>query len=129
ALDLGVDITLVQGTGAGGRVMEEDVEAFVTAQPSVKASPTARRIAENEGVELTSVAGTGARGKIMKADVQAALQSKGAAPKGSAPLTPMRRVIAQRMVESKFTAPHYYVTVEVDMAGAKQLRETSKGFK
>jgi pyruvate dehydrogenase E2 component (dihydrolipoamide acetyltransferase) len=129
AQELGVDVTQVVGTGVGGRIMEEDVVAYAAAHPATKATPTAKRVAQNEGIDLAQVAGSGPHGKIMKADVQAAMQSNVPAPKGAVPLSPMRRIIAQRMVESKFTAPHYYVTVEVDMAAAKSLREKPKGFK
>ncbi len=48
---------------------------------------------------------------------------------GRYPLTPMRRVIATRMAESKFSAPHFYVTVEVDMKAASDLRKKAQGFK
>ena len=133
AEEKGVDLGAVAGSGPGGRVLSEDVAAAAAAQGSVKATPVARRVAENAGVDLRGVSGTGIGGKIMKDDV---LQAKAApaapapAPGAQrAPLTPMRRIIAQRMCESKFAAPHYYVTVEVDMLAAKQFRAGNKAFK
>jgi pyruvate dehydrogenase E2 component (dihydrolipoamide acetyltransferase) len=137
AASLGVDPAAISGTGAGGRVMDADVVAHAQTAQSVRATPTARRVAEAQGVELSQVEGTGPRGKIMKADVLARSAAEAAkpAPEAAAPsvpsapgevrrvaLSPMRRIIAQRMAESKFSAPHYYVTVEVDMAAAVAFR-------
>ncbi|HRZ18232.1 MAG TPA: dihydrolipoamide acetyltransferase family protein, partial [Candidatus Hydrogenedentes bacterium] len=97
-------------------------------------TPVARRVAENAGVDLRGVSGTGIGGKVTKDDVLQAKAAPAAAPAPApgaqrAPLTPMRRIIAQRMCESKFAAPHYYVTVEVDMLAAKQFRAGNKAFK
>jgi pyruvate dehydrogenase E2 component (dihydrolipoamide acetyltransferase) len=137
AQQLGVDIAAVSGSGPGGRILEADVESNAsTQQTSVRATPTARRVADLEGVNLASVAGSGIQGKITKADVVAAAQQPKApqpvaqpAAVGRIPLTPMRKIIATRMAESKFSAPHYYVTIEVDMAAAKQLRASAGSFK
>ncbi|MBM3289992.1 MAG: 2-oxo acid dehydrogenase subunit E2 [Candidatus Hydrogenedentes bacterium] len=117
---LHVDPNLVQGTGVGGRVMESDVKAYAA---SLNATPTAKRHAAASGVDLARVAGTGPRGKVTKADVSDAAPAIPAGETRRVPLTPMRRIIAQRMAESKFGAPHYYVTVEVDMANAVALRK------
>jgi pyruvate dehydrogenase E2 component (dihydrolipoamide acetyltransferase) len=137
AAEKGINPALVPGTGVGGRVMAEDVEAYAASAGSVKATPVAKRVAENAGVDLRGVQGTGIGGKITRDDVLGA----SAAPKTPAaaagdtsgakriPLSPMRRIIATRMCESKFAAPHYYVTVEVDMSGAKALRARTKAFK
>jgi len=131
AAELGVDPARAAGSGVGGRVMAKDVVAAAGASP-VRATPVARRVAEQAGVDLASVAGTGARGKVMKDDVLRAQEAPAKAAQQPAapvegvrriPLTPMRRIIAQRMSESKYSAPHYYVTVEVDMGGIKSLRE------
>ncbi len=144
ARELGVDPAQAKGSGVGGRVVEADVVALAESGAAVKASPTARRVAEAEGVDLAAVAGTGPRGKVMKADVLRAAPAPEAAPAPAEapaatplpagdvkriPLSPMRRVIAQRMGESKFSAPHYYVTVEVDMAAAVTFRTGIGTFK
>ena len=128
---LHVDPNVVTGTGVGGRVMEEDVKAYAA---SVKASPAAMRSAAASGVDIARVAGSGSHGKVMAADVKKAGLQTGATsgstpaiPSGEArrvPLTPMRKIIAKRMADSKYSAPHYYVTVEVDMANAVALRKS-----
>jgi pyruvate dehydrogenase E2 component (dihydrolipoamide acetyltransferase) len=128
------------------------VAAAATASPAaaaggrVKASPLARAIAAQKNVPLASVAGTGPGGRIVKRDVEGYLASPPAAgssaraaaspaatrpavpvpsvPPGTAiPLTSMRRTIAKRLAESMYTAPHFYVTVEIDMDAAVSLRE------
>ncbi len=135
AAEKGIDVALVPGTGVGGRVLSEDVEAYAATVGSVKATPVARRVAENAGVDLRGVQGTGIGGKVTKDDVLGAGKAPAAPAQGETvgakriPLTPMRRIIATRMCESKFAAPHYYVTVEVDMSGAKALRARTKAFK
>ncbi|NUM52941.1 MAG: 2-oxo acid dehydrogenase subunit E2 [Candidatus Hydrogenedentes bacterium] len=120
---LHVNPNVVPGTGVGGRVMEADVKAYAA---SVNATPTAKRQAAASGVDIARVAGSGPRGRVTKADVSGARPAVPAIPAGETrrlPLTPMRRIIAQRMADSKFGAPHYYVTVEVDMANAVALRK------
>ncbi len=142
AAEKGIDPALVSGTGAGGRVTSEDVEAFAASAGSVKATPVAKRVAGNAGVDLRGVQGTGIGGKITKDDVLCASAAPAAPAAAKAPadagdipgvkripLTPMRRIIATRMCESKFAAPHWYITIEVDMTGAKALRARTKAFK
>jgi len=98
---------------------------------AVKASPLARKLAAREGVDLAAVLGTGVRGKVMKEDVLRAA-GQGAPPKPApslvegagkiVPLTPMRRVIAQRMLESKQTIPCYYLEMDADVTELVDLR-------
>ncbi len=111
----------------------------------LKSSPLARAMAAERNVPLEAVAGSGPGGRIVKRDIEgwlaapppAALPSPAAearparpripvpsVPPGTTiPLTSMRRTIAKRLGESKFTAPHFYVTVEIDMDAAVALRE------
>lgn len=116
----------------------------------VFASPLAKKIAAESGVDLSRVQGSGPSGRIIRKDVEhmvasgaparAAAASPGAAtvgvqrpaalPQASAalstrliPLSNMRRIIAQRLVESKTTIPHYQVTVDVDMEPLVSLRQ------
>ena len=103
----------------------------------VKASPLARAIARRQNISLGSVRGTGPGGRIIKRDIEGYLAVPAAAggalaaprsvptitPGQELPLSSMRRTIARRLSESKFTAPHFYVTVEIDMDAAVSLRE------
>ncbi|MEX2614709.1 MAG: pyruvate dehydrogenase complex dihydrolipoamide acetyltransferase, partial [Alphaproteobacteria bacterium] len=111
------------------------------------ASPLARRMAEQAGLELSGVTGSGPNGRIVKADVEAALAggvaSGAAAPAPAATPTPkataaaegfepdfdfqpasgMRKVIAQRLTESKQTVPHFYLTVDCQIDNLLKLRK------
>lgn len=98
----------------------------------VKASPLARRLAEAEQVDLRLLTGTGPGGRIIEADVREYLAARAPAPKQPPveappaevkPLSTLRRTIARRMTQSKQTVPHFYVTVEVDMKAASELRK------
>ena len=111
----------------------------------IKASPIAARLAAELGVDLAQLKGSGPEGRIVKEDVLAAGRRPGAsgkAPGRSAPartgpeveheeLTRIQTIVARRMVESKTTVPHFYLTTEVRMDEAvrvqKQLRETVTG--
>jgi pyruvate dehydrogenase E2 component (dihydrolipoamide acetyltransferase) len=101
----------------------------------VRASPLARRLAEERGIDIRQVSGTGPQGRIVKADIEAFQGISVSVPAPPAPAsvavsardevipTPrMRARIAARMVESKTTVPHFYVTSEVDMGAAMELR-------
>jgi pyruvate dehydrogenase E2 component (dihydrolipoamide acetyltransferase) len=113
----------------------------------IKASPLARRMAREQGVELASLAGSGPGGRIVKADVEsgagaaAAPAAAGPAP-SSAPAgerietargsaeeferSRLQQTIARRMAESKATAPHFYLTSEIDMSRAVEARARIK---
>lgn len=94
----------------------------------IAASPAARRIAREKGVELASVKGSGPEGSILAEDVLRAAEAKPRAPAGPAivtqtvPFTPMRRIVGQRMTQSKQTAPHFYISMDADMTGATKKR-------
>jgi len=112
----------------------------------VKASPLARRIAQENGVDLSSVTGSGPGGRIVKADVEGAgvaiSQAPAAAPAASAPqetqtakgsveyreLTRLQQVVSRRMAESKATAPHFYLQSEIDMSAAVAARGRLKAL-
>jgi pyruvate dehydrogenase E2 component (dihydrolipoamide acetyltransferase) len=105
----------------------------------VKASPLARSLARETGVDISSVAGSGDQGRIVKRDVEALLTTPPAAPAPAAtpafsfmagganfeekPVSQMRKTIARRLGESKFSAPHFYLTIELNMEKATKLRE------
>ena len=92
----------------------------------VFASPLAKKLASEKGIDIHSVAGTGESGRIVKRDVDhytpytPAERSFSAAPTGvesfiDEPVSQMRKTIARRLAESKFTAPHFYLTMDINM--------------
>jgi len=108
-------------------------------EPRVKASPVARRVAAELGVDLSSVKGTGPEGRVTETDVRAAAKSKkAAAPAPSVPaavkagesariqLSGMRKIIAQRLVESLGPVPHFYLTIDVNAGPLMEAREELK---
>jgi pyruvate dehydrogenase E2 component (dihydrolipoamide acetyltransferase) len=125
---------------AEARVPAPSVAAAAPAPAGpVRASPLARRLAEEHGIALAAITGTGPDGRITKEDVEAAIGARAAAPPRAAPATPappapagpgtkdvplsrMRQTIARRMTESKQHAPHIYLTVSIAMDAALALR-------
>ena len=125
-------------------------EAQTSHANRVSASPLARRLATDSGVDLAGIQGSGPHGRIVAADVEAAKSRKGvmapAAAEGAAPaghgmsdqqiralypddsyeIVPhdsMRRIIAQRLVQSNLTVPHFYLTVDCDIGKLLAARE------
>ena len=113
------------------------------ANDRVFASPLAKKIAQDKGINLTEVKGSGENGRIVKKDVENFTPSaKAAAAPATASANPaiptvipvgvevteevknsqMRKTIAKRLAESKFTAPHYYLAIEIDMDNAMESR-------
>ncbi|MBI2986131.1 MAG: 2-oxo acid dehydrogenase subunit E2 [Deltaproteobacteria bacterium] len=94
----------------------------------IAASPAARRIAKERGVDLASLKGSGPKGEIVAQDVQRAKEMESGAPGGpprvkeTVPLSAMRRIVGERMSKSKQTAPHFYVSMEVDMSEVNRKR-------
>jgi len=101
----------------------------------VKASPLAKSIAKDKGIDLSKVSGSGDGGRIIKKDVENYKPAAGKAASSSAPavvgqesyedvpLSQMRKTIARRLSESKFSAPHFYLTMEIDMDNAIAARK------
>ena len=106
----------------------------------IKASPLAKKLAEDKGVDINAVKGSGDNGRIIKRDVDSYTPS--AAPKAQkatapvmpflpagqeghtdTPLSQMRRIIAQKLSESKHTAPHFYLTMSITMDKAIEARK------
>ncbi len=101
----------------------------------VKASPIARRIAEEKGVDLSTIEGSGPGGRIVKADLEdkqeEAPKKQRSADQGrgeieEVELSRLQRTVARRMAESKATAPDFVMTLEVDMDEAVSLRQQLK---
>ena len=126
-------------------------EVAVPAAPSgrVKASPLAKKLAKEHGIDLASLAGSGPEGRIVKRDIEGAMagtvttapvapvsQPVAAAPAPATSASPattsdayeairisqMRKTIAKRLSESKFSNPHFYLTIDVDMQDAVAFR-------
>jgi len=109
----------------------------------LKASPLAKSMAKEAGVEIKMVKGTGEAGRIVKRDVQSYIDQQGATPDTDAKapaaigqlmsagedkyteetVSQMRKTIARRLGESKFSAPHFYLTIDIDMAKAMDARK------
>jgi pyruvate dehydrogenase E2 component (dihydrolipoamide acetyltransferase) len=106
----------------------------------VKATPLAKKVAAEHNLDLRALTGTGPGGRIVEADVEEALQ-RGPAPTAAPsyapvtagipqvvlpgserPMSPMRKIIAKRLSESKATIPHFYLTLTVDMRPAARIR-------
>lgn len=130
AADKHVDATKLVGSGPEDRVIEADVLAYADSLSKAGFTPTAQRVAGATAMPADRVSAPG--GVVNKAAVNAALASspaRAASVEGRVPLSPMRRIIAERMSASKFFAPHYYVTVEIDMLQAKRFRSGLTRFK
>ncbi|MFD2824488.1 pyruvate dehydrogenase complex dihydrolipoamide acetyltransferase [Lacinutrix iliipiscaria] len=106
----------------------------VTSNGRLFVSPLAKKMAEEKGVNLSQVSGSGENGRIVKRDIEnftpsASTTSVGKfVPTGQEDFdekanSQMRKVIAKRLAESKFTAPHYYLNVEFDMENAIAFRQ------
>ena len=91
-----------------------------------KASPLAKKLAEERGVNLKFVIGTGTDGRIVKRDIDTFQVSSTVLEQESfvdEPVSQMRKVIAQRLAESKFSAPHFYLTVSINMENSIEARK------
>ena len=122
-------------------------EQQVVNEGRIIASPLAKKLAEEKGIDLRYVKGSADNGRIVKTDIDnykplsqatpapAAAPSKGTEQKAQAPVAPagqvsfdevpvsqMRKTIARRLAESKFTAPHFYLTMSIDMDSAVASR-------
>ncbi len=94
-----------------------------------KISPLAKKLAEDKGISVSALKGSGDNGRIIKRDIDN-FQSNGAMSTfvgvesfTEEPVSQMRKVIAKRLGESKFSAPHFYLTMEIDMDEAIKARE------
>lgn len=100
----------------------------------IKSSPLAKSIAAQSGIDLSAITGSGEGGRIVKRDVEqfAALKETSPTPArtpnpapqfGDVPVSQMRKTIARRLAESKFTAPHFYLTMKINMDKAFEARK------
>jgi pyruvate dehydrogenase E2 component (dihydrolipoamide acetyltransferase) len=96
----------------------------------VKASPLAKKMASDKGVDIRRIAGSGEGGRIIRRDIESASSGGGMAASRAfmkesfttENVSQMRKTIARRLAESKFSAPHFYLTMEIDMSNAMAAR-------
>lgn len=114
----------------------------ISSNGRIIASPLAKKIASDKGIDLTEVTGSGDGGRIVKKDVEGFTPSKAAKPAEAGSqtvsiptvvgeersekveLSQMRKVIAKRLADSKFAAPHFYLTMEINMDKAIEARKS-----
>ncbi len=107
----------------------------ISSDDRIKASPLAKKIAKEKGIDLTKVPGSADNGRITKKDVEKFKSDPsgtsanisipsftGKESYSEVPVSQMRKTIAKRLSESKFTAPHFYLTIAVDMSSAMEAR-------
>lgn len=109
--------------------------AVADSNDRVHASPLAKKMANEKGIDLSTVIGTGDGGRVVKRDIDhyTPYVGAGSTPKRAfvgvesftdEPVSQMRKTIAKRLSESKFTAPHFYLTLDIDMDNAIALRKS-----
>lgn len=134
---------------APAAAVKQESSVSVTADHSsngrIKASPLAKKVAKDKGIDISKVQGSGENGRITKHDVEnfkaAASSAQGAPAKAAQPavvlpavvgeesyeevaVSQMRKTIAKRLAESKFSAPHFYLTMEINMDRAIEARKS-----
>ena len=119
---------------------KSESKSNTTSEGRVKASPLAKKIAEDNNVNIENIQGSGDDGRVVKRDVEAYLESGGAQKEEKSAsielpkvvqeesyeeiqVSQMRKTIARRLAESKFSAPHFYLTMEVKMDRAIEARK------
>ena len=121
----------------------EDINIdFSNESDRIKASPLAKKLASEKGVDISMVKGSGDGGRIIKEDIENFKHSENIPTKEvklpeiyskesyeEIPVSQMRKIISKRLAESKFSAPHFYLTMEIDMDncidGRNKINETS----
>ena len=125
AKDKGINLTEVKGSAEGGRIVKKDVEAFkpgskpagATATPEAAEIPSVK-----EAQEAIATSATAKEGMAKAQNTIVIPEYIGVEKFTEKPVTQMRKVIAKRLAESLFTAPHFYVTVSIDMEAAMVAR-------
>ncbi len=134
ARELGVEWTSLRGSGRSGRIVERDVRQAAAAPPTlppVRISPLARRAAAELGVDVAQLAAQVPGGRIARADVEAAARAAEVAPAPAAavtavPMSPTRKIIAERMAASAHTTAAVTLTTEADATELVRLRRQLK---
>jgi pyruvate dehydrogenase E2 component (dihydrolipoamide acetyltransferase) len=135
----------VSSNGAAPQPKAEPAHAEASSNGRLKASPLAKKMAKDKGYDISKINGTGENGRITRKDVEnfkpsaAPATGSGSPSKGAPvvlpqvvgqesfeefPVSQMRKTIARRLAESKFTAPHFYLTMEINMDKAVEARKS-----
>lgn len=147
-----VDVQKIVSASGSGTLTTEGVKESTTQQPAssteapdqkapssnyngrIKASPLAKKLAAEKGIDISKVPGSGDGGRIVKKDIDnfvpaaaSSERSRSAEAAGQVsfdevPVSQMRKIIARRLAESKFSAPHFYLTMSIDMDKAVESR-------
>jgi len=122
AKDACINPARIKGSGPNGRIVEKDVQSYLETSGylALRVTPAAKRLASENQVDLLTVRGSGDGGRIMVEDVERMLKQK------PVTMSRMRQVIARRLVESKQTIPHFYVTVKADITDLMTYRAELK---
>ncbi len=119
ARERGLDLARLAGSGPGGRIVERDLDA---APPAPRLTPVAARMVGGLKVDLSGVAGSGPGGRITRRDLESAAPST--SPAGTLePLSRTQRIMAERMIASFTSAPHFYLHAEVNARRLLALRQ------
>jgi pyruvate dehydrogenase E2 component (dihydrolipoamide acetyltransferase) len=143
AKERGADLSEIAGSGPDGAVLVSDIDRYLealeatadqTEEGDVAATPVAARIADEHGIDLASIQGTGPGDRITKRDIRDHLERL--AREGPArdvglygdeiKLSQKRKFLIRNMVESKHSAPHFYISMDVDAGPLRALRERLK---
>ncbi|MFT5280380.1 MAG: pyruvate dehydrogenase E2 component (dihydrolipoamide acetyltransferase), partial [Bacteroidia bacterium] len=106
------------------------VDAPVSSNGRVKASPLAKKLASDKGIDISLIGGSGDGGRIIKRDVEAYQPGVGFSAGSQVEsfheeeVSQMRKTIARRLAESKFSAPHFYLTMKIDMDAMMDARDS-----
>lgn len=123
AADFLINLDNVQGTGGDvGRITERDVKAYLETSGyfDKKITPAAFNVAKDAELDLLNIDGTGDNGRVTLSDVRDAISEL------PVEMSTMRKIIAQRLQQSKQTIPHFYVTVSIDMSAVMEKRKELK---
>ncbi len=123
AKDNDLDLSKIPGTGSSGRITKEDVVGFLAKQGDAKAAPAPAASAAPVAPAQVSTASA-----VASAAPKAAASAPAATPRAGelVPMSRMRSIIAQRMVESKHTSPHVHTVFKIDMTRIVRMREKEK---